>query len=111
MMVMIAQNTLATSVIRDGNTKMNEMRKLMETIEKIEEADIEEGIFGKKERSIGEIGAELADRGLVRKASGYAVRFAAQPEEFAALSEQEQEEVWADIKSVLLKVWDDQQLA
>lgn len=83
---------------------MNEMRKLMETLEKIEE-----GWF-KKDRGIEEIGAELADRSLVRKASGYAVKFAAQPEAFAALSEEEQAEVWADVKAVLLKVWEEQQL-
>jgi hypothetical protein len=86
---------------------MNEMRKLMEEIDSIEE--VEEGIFGKKDRSIGEIGAELADRSTVRSAASYAVEFAGNPDRFLELGPEEQKSVWDTMKTVVLPVWEDQQ--
>lgn len=84
---------------------MNEMRKLMETLEKIEE-----GMFS-KDRGIEEIGAELADRSLVRKVSGYAVEFAKNPGNYDLYSEEDKQKIWNDIKELALKLWDEQQLA
>jgi len=80
--------------------------------EAIEEADIEEGhgrFFGKKERDIGEIGAELADRSVVRQASNYAVEFAQNPSNYDLYSDEDKQKIWNDIKTVVLKVWEDQQ--
>lgn len=87
---------------------MNDFRKLVEAIDSIEE--VEEGIFGKKERGIGEIGAELADRSTVRSAASYAVQFAANPSDYLELSPEEQKSVWDTMKTVVLPVWEDQQL-
>ena len=88
---------------------MNEMRKLIEAVEAIEEADIEEGIFGSKDRDIGEIGAELASRSVVRSASNYAVEFANNPGNYDLYSDEDKQKIWNDIKTVVLKVWEDQQ--
>ena len=117
---------------------MNDFRKLVEAIDKIQETveedvcsncgedlwgdckcddpkpsekpKVEEGIFGKEERGIGEIGAELAGRSVVRQASDYAVEFAQNPGNYDLYSDEDKQKIWNDIKTVVLKAWDDQQL-